>query len=209
MFTHSDPVPTMKLQQILPFIAALTSLMSLAAEATKRTWDFEHDEPGKIAKGFTNEVGRWEVANDGGNHVLHQKAKNEDAIFNLALVEGTSYKDIDLSVRLTGRRRRSRSRRRPGLASKGCEELLHRPLQPAGRQFPRLQGARRQAHPVPISQDSRRREVAHATCDDVRGEDHLLPRRPEASGGRRLDVPRGGARSACGPRPTRSRISMT
>jgi hypothetical protein len=48
----------MKLQHILPFIAALTSLMSLAAEATKRTWDFEQDEPGKIAKGFTSEVGR-------------------------------------------------------------------------------------------------------------------------------------------------------
>jgi hypothetical protein len=90
----------MKLQQILPFIAALTSLMSLAAEATKRTWDFEHDEPGKIAKGFTNEVGRWEVVNDGGNHVLHQRAKNEDAVFNLALVEQTGFKDIDLSVRL-------------------------------------------------------------------------------------------------------------
>ena len=45
----------------------------------KKTWDFETDEPGKIAKGFTNEVGQWEVAKDGDNHVLYQKAKNDDA----------------------------------------------------------------------------------------------------------------------------------
>ena len=66
----------------------------------KKTWDFESDEPGKIAEGFTAEVGRWEVVQDGDNHVLAQKAKNDDATFNVALVEGTSYKDVDLSVRL-------------------------------------------------------------------------------------------------------------
>ena len=33
---------------------------------------------GKIARGFTNEVGRWVVADDGGNRVLAQTAKNED-----------------------------------------------------------------------------------------------------------------------------------
>ena len=43
---------------------------------------------------------QWEVAKDGENHVLYQKAKNEDATFNVALVEGTSYKDVDLSVKL-------------------------------------------------------------------------------------------------------------
>jgi hypothetical protein len=90
----------MRPRHALMLIAALISGMSLAAEATKKTWDFEKDEPGKIANGFTNEVGQWEVAKDGDNHVLYQKAKNEDATFNVALVEGTSYKDIDLSVKL-------------------------------------------------------------------------------------------------------------
>src|SRR5271166_5543169 len=71
-----------------------------AGEKAQKTWDFEADEPGKIAKGFTNEVGQWEVARDGDNHVLYQKAKNDDATFNVALVEGTSCKDIDLSVKL-------------------------------------------------------------------------------------------------------------
>jgi len=84
----------------LPLIAALISGKSLAAEAAKKTGDFEKDEPGKIAESFSNEVGQWEVAKDGDNHVLHQKAENEDATFNVTLVQGTSYKDIDLSVRL-------------------------------------------------------------------------------------------------------------
>jgi hypothetical protein len=66
----------------------------------KRVWDFDADEPGKIARGFTAAVGTWEVVRDGGNGVLAQKAKNDDATFNVALVAGTSYKDLDLSVRL-------------------------------------------------------------------------------------------------------------
>jgi hypothetical protein len=66
----------------------------------RRTWDFEADTPGKIAKGFTNEVGRWVVVRDGDNRVLAQQAKNDDATFNVALAEGTRYRDLDLSVRL-------------------------------------------------------------------------------------------------------------
>jgi hypothetical protein len=90
----------MRLRHVLLLFAALVSTMSLAAGAMKQTWDFENEETGKIAKGFTNEVGRWEVAQDGDNHVLYQRAKNDDATFNVALAEGTRYKDLDLSVRL-------------------------------------------------------------------------------------------------------------
>ena len=80
----------MKLQHSLTLIALLISAISLANETTK-PWDFEKDESGKIANRFTNEVGMWEVANDGDNHVLYQKAKNDEATFNVALVQGTSY----------------------------------------------------------------------------------------------------------------------
>jgi hypothetical protein len=91
---------TMRLRHILPIIGGLASVIAFASEATMKTWDFENDEPGKIATGFTNEVGRWEVALDGNNHVLYQKAKNDDATFNVTLDEGTNLKDVDLSVRL-------------------------------------------------------------------------------------------------------------
>jgi hypothetical protein len=90
----------MRLRHAIPVVAALIAGLSSPAEAAKKTWDFESEEPGKIARGFTNEVGQWEVAKDGDNHVLYQKAKNEDATFNVALVEGTSYKDVELSVKL-------------------------------------------------------------------------------------------------------------
>ena len=90
----------MRLSHAIPLIAAIISGMSIAADPTKKTWDFEKDEPGRIAMGFTNEVGQWEVAKDGDNHVLYQKARNDDATFNVALVEATSCKDIDLSVKL-------------------------------------------------------------------------------------------------------------
>jgi len=80
--------------------AALISGVIIAAEATEKTWKFETDAPGKIAAGFSGHVGIWEVARDGRNHVLYQKAKNEDAVFNVVLVDDTSFKDLDLSVRL-------------------------------------------------------------------------------------------------------------
>jgi hypothetical protein len=91
---------TMKSRRTLLLIVILISGMSLAGDSTKKTWDFESDEPGKIANGFSNEVGQWQVTKDGDNHVLYQKAKNDDSTFNVALIQGTSFKDIDLSVRL-------------------------------------------------------------------------------------------------------------
>ncbi len=90
----------MRMRYTLPLVAVMISALSFTADAAEKTWDFESDEPGKIAKAFTNEVGRWEVAKDGENHVLYQKAKNDDSTFNVALVAGTSYKDLDLSVKL-------------------------------------------------------------------------------------------------------------
>jgi hypothetical protein len=90
----------MKPPLLLSLIAVLISGLSLAAQATNKTWNFDAELPGKIAKGFTSEVGQWEIATDGDNLVLHQKAKNDDATFNVALVQGTSYKDLDLSVKL-------------------------------------------------------------------------------------------------------------
>jgi hypothetical protein len=86
----------------LPILIALVLIVGpapLRAE-TKQSWNFEADEPDRIAKGFTNEVGRWEVVKEGANRVLAQRARNDDATFNVTLVEGTSYRDLDLSVRM-------------------------------------------------------------------------------------------------------------
>jgi hypothetical protein len=85
-----------------PSLLAATFLAALGAAplAERKVWDFEKDEPGKIAKGFSAEVGTWEVAKDGDNRVLYQKAENENPVYNVALATGTSYKDVDLSVKV-------------------------------------------------------------------------------------------------------------
>jgi hypothetical protein len=71
-----------------------------ATTSAKTVWTFESDQPGKIAKGFTIEVGAWEVALDGQNNVLAQKAKNDDDTFNVVLIDDTHFKNVDLSVRM-------------------------------------------------------------------------------------------------------------
>lgn len=73
---------------------------AIGSDDETRSWTFEGDEPGSIAKGFKGEVGRWEVVATSEGRVLAQKAENPDATFNVALVSGTSTKDLDLSVRL-------------------------------------------------------------------------------------------------------------
>jgi hypothetical protein len=84
----------------LVLISGMALAAATAAGTARKVWDFESDPPGAIAAGFRAEVGRWEVVRDGDNRVLAQKARNEDATFNVALVEGTRSKDLDLSVRL-------------------------------------------------------------------------------------------------------------
>ena len=41
-----------------------------AGEGEKRMWTFDDDEPGMIAKGFTNEVGEWKVVDTPEGKVL-------------------------------------------------------------------------------------------------------------------------------------------
>ena len=81
-------------------LLGMALIAAVGASPARQVWDFTEDKPGTIARGFQGAVGRWEVVLDGDNHVLAQMAKNDDATFNVALVEGTSYGDLDLSVRL-------------------------------------------------------------------------------------------------------------
>ena len=78
----------------------VAAVVVIGAEGEDRSWTFEWDEPGSIAKGFKGEVGRWEVSETKDGRVLAQKAENPDATFNVALASETSAKDLDLSVRV-------------------------------------------------------------------------------------------------------------
>ncbi len=81
-------------------VIGLVLVGMIGAGTGKKVWDFEKESTGQAAKGFAQEVGRWEVAEVEGNKVIAQKASNDDDTFNVALVDGTSYTDLDLSVRL-------------------------------------------------------------------------------------------------------------
>src|SRR5262249_25604424 len=97
----TSPGGTMTPRRTIALVAALVVGMSPPDGPRKRTWDFTADRPGRIADGCTSEVGTWVVQpTEGNNLVLAQTAQNDDRTFNVALVTGTSYKDLDLSVRL-------------------------------------------------------------------------------------------------------------
>jgi hypothetical protein len=76
-----------------------TAALGLGAGA-KMTWTFEGDSPGAIARGFTNVAGEWKVVAADGGKALAQLAESPNADFNVALVDGTSAKDVDVSVKL-------------------------------------------------------------------------------------------------------------
>ncbi len=70
--------------------------------AGQRKWDFQADAVGQMPAGFRSAVGRWTIVDDGGNHVLAQTARNEDAVFNVIIRTDVLYSDVDVSVRLRG-----------------------------------------------------------------------------------------------------------
>src|SRR5262245_8518250 len=71
-----------------------------AADEVKKTWNFDADKPREIAKGFTNEVGKWVVAKSDQGNALAQTEKNPNSVFNVTLITDTNVKDVDISVKM-------------------------------------------------------------------------------------------------------------
>ena len=84
----------------LATLILLTPSALLAAEGSKRTWTFDGESTGQIAKGFTNDVGTWSVVEVGQGKALAQTAKNANPVFNITLISDTSAKDVDISVEM-------------------------------------------------------------------------------------------------------------
>jgi hypothetical protein len=78
----------------------LAGFAAHARGGEKKTWTFEDDAPGAPPKGFTPAVGEWSVVTTDEGKVLAQSAKNANPVFNVALVDETRAKDVDLSVKL-------------------------------------------------------------------------------------------------------------
>jgi len=89
---------------ILVVFSVLVLSMSLIAQDLGALWNFDGDQAGNIPSGFTNEGGEWKIVADptapSKPNVLAQLAKNSGSTFNLTLVNGVNYKDLDVSVRM-------------------------------------------------------------------------------------------------------------
>ena len=86
---------------LLPMIIVLAMIASsVMADEAKKTWNFDSETTGAIAKGFTNEVGQWTVEASDTGKALMQSAKNANPVFNLTLAGDTNAADVDLSVRM-------------------------------------------------------------------------------------------------------------
>jgi len=88
------------IRAILPLVLLLAACANTRPSASKTTLRFDGTAAGSAAPGVLAATGEWKVAEGG---VLAQLASSPDAAFNVALVEGTSLEDLDLSVRLRAR----------------------------------------------------------------------------------------------------------
>jgi hypothetical protein len=91
-------------KKLVSTVAMVLLATTSFAQNGNRSWSFDSDNAGEIAKDFRKEVGEWKVLADSTApskpNVLAQLAKNSGSAFNLALVNGTKYEDLDLSVQM-------------------------------------------------------------------------------------------------------------
>jgi hypothetical protein len=89
---------------ILTVIGLLFLLTGLAAQNSGQLWNFDGDKIGRVPEGFSIQKGEWKVVADptapSQPHALAQLAKNSGSTYNLILVSGINYKNVDLSVRM-------------------------------------------------------------------------------------------------------------
>ena len=81
------------------FPIALLAVGLCAAGTTLRMWSFNNESTGQPARHITPLMGTWVVVESDRGKALAQTAKNGDKVFNLALVEETNARDLELSVR--------------------------------------------------------------------------------------------------------------
>ncbi|MGH9966805.1 MAG: family 16 glycoside hydrolase [Pyrinomonadaceae bacterium] len=88
---------------LMLMLAPAGLLLAVGAQDQKQSWNFDGERAGKIAVGFTGEVGEWKNVADGSApskaNVLAQLAKNERPVFNVALASESSYANVDITVK--------------------------------------------------------------------------------------------------------------
>ena len=86
-------------------LAAVLATAAMSEESAKPVvFNFDADKAGDAPKGWQAAVGTWKVAADdtapSKPNVLAQSAEGPSPQFNIALATATSFKDLDLSVKM-------------------------------------------------------------------------------------------------------------
>jgi hypothetical protein len=92
------------LRRVVTTLLVASTFFASAAQDRKKSWTFDAEKPGVIPAEFTNEVGEWKIVAvetaPSKPNVLAQLAKNERPVFNIALASGTSYTNLDITVKI-------------------------------------------------------------------------------------------------------------
>lgn len=92
----------MKLLFYSLILACVLSAIAMGAE--RKVWNFDRDRVGSAPPSFVAGEGTWQVTRDDSApskpNVLAQLAKNPDSAFNIILVGGSQWQDLELSVRM-------------------------------------------------------------------------------------------------------------
>jgi len=90
-----------KVMSVLIVLATAATALSANKE---HAWNFDHDRTGIIGSGFYGSTGSWKVRADATApskpNVLAQLAKSSRETCNTALVVGSSYRNLDMSVKI-------------------------------------------------------------------------------------------------------------
>jgi hypothetical protein len=81
-------------------LAGIAELIACPHVVQAQSWTFDEAPTGRMAAGFTAEVGIWVVVKSDSGHALAQQSANDKTTFNIALATKTSAKDLILSVRM-------------------------------------------------------------------------------------------------------------
>jgi hypothetical protein len=86
------------------FAAVFGIAVALDATAQTSKWNFDSDKSGVLAKTIMSEFGAWQVTADptapSKPNVLAQLAESRGPEFNVALVGGTNFRYVDVSVQM-------------------------------------------------------------------------------------------------------------
>ncbi|NOX86425.1 MAG: DUF1080 domain-containing protein [Chlorobi bacterium] len=79
-------------------IAVLMVTAGTVSAQEETVINFDNATPGTFPEGWTNATGKWTVKQDGKNKVLAQTEKNSGGYFNIAVYDGVTLKDVEMSV---------------------------------------------------------------------------------------------------------------